>query len=84
MGRRNPLRCLAFRRFAQLDEAEFDDDLFILGEFHPLDEAHQQLPVLPGSFDEALYQFLGSVLTADGALFPKLQFLPLFLQLFPL
>lgn len=37
----NPLRCLAFCRFVQPGESEFDDGFLVLGEFHPLDEAHQ-------------------------------------------
>lgn len=41
--KRWPLR----NRF-QFPEAEFDDDLFVLGQFHPLDEADQQLPAGEG------------------------------------
>ena len=78
------MRYLAFCRFVQLGKTEFDEDLFVLGELHPLDEADQQLPALPGSFNEPLYQFPGPVLTADGAFLTQLQLLPFLLQLPPL
>ena len=65
----NPLRCLAFCRFVQPGESEFDDGFLVLGQLHPLDEAHQQFPALSSGFDEPLYQFPGPVLTADGAFF---------------
>ena len=35
---------LALRNRFQLTEAEFDDDLFVFGQFHTLDEADQKLP----------------------------------------
>ena len=47
MERRDPLRYLAFLRFLQLGEAEFDNDFLVLGQLHPLNEADQQFPALP-------------------------------------
>ena len=78
MERRDPLRYLAFLRFLQLGEAEFDNDFLVLGQLHPLNEADQQFPALPGGFNESLNQFFGPVLRADRAFFAQLQLLPLF------
>ena len=35
---------IPLRNCLQLMEAEFDDDLFFLGQLHPFDEADQQFP----------------------------------------
>ena len=54
-----------------MGKAEFDDDFPVLGQLHPLDEADQQFPALPGGFDEPMHQLPGPVLTGDGAFFLK-------------
>ncbi len=42
--RRAYCKRLALRNRFQLTEAKFDDDLFVIGKFHTLDEADQKLP----------------------------------------
>ena len=57
----------------KLCETEFDDDLFVLRQLDPLDQAHQQLLAGAGSIQEALHQLFRSVLMADGTFLLLLQ-----------
>ena len=60
---------LALRNRFQLTEAEFDDDLFVFGQFHTLDEADQKLPAGVGRIQKLLHQLSCSVFCADRAFF---------------
>ena len=55
----------------QLRKAKLDEDLFVLRQFHALDQAHQQLPVGRNLLQEPLHQLFGSVLLLDGAFCPR-------------
>ena len=58
-SRRDTFRRAYYKRFAlrtrfRLPEAEFDDDLFVLGQLHPFDETDQQFPAGKDTVHEAL------------------------------
>ncbi len=67
--RRAYCKRLALRNRFQLTEAEFDDDLFVFGQFHALDEADQKLPAGVGRIQKLLHQLSCSVFCADRAFF---------------
>lgn len=67
--RRAYCKRLALRNRFQLTEAEFDDDLFVFGQFHTLDEADQKLPAGVGRIQKLLHQLSCSVFCADRAFF---------------
>lgn len=59
--RRAYCKRLALRNRFQLTETEFDDDLFVFGQFHTLDEADQKLPAGVGRIQKLLHQLSCSV-----------------------
>ena len=67
--RRAYCKRLALRNRFQLTEAEIDDDLFVFGQFHTLDEADQKLPAGIGRIQKLLHQLSCSVFCADRAFF---------------
>ena len=67
--RRAYCKRLALRNRFQLTEAKFDDDLFVFGQFHALDEADQKLPAGVGRIQKLLHQLSCSVFCADRAFF---------------
>ena len=67
--RRAYCKRLALRNRFQLTEAKFDDDLFVFGQFHTLDEADQKLPAGVGRIQKLLHQLSCSVFCADRAFF---------------
>ena len=71
---------LALRNRFQLTEAEFDDDLFVFGQFHTLDEADQKFSAGESRIQKLLHQFSCSIFGADRAFFLCFQFLQLFFQ----
>ena len=64
------------RKRLQLVEAEFDDDLLIPGQLHPLNEGHQQLPAGKRGIQKLLHQLPGFFLGVD-------RMRSLFIQAFP-
>lgn len=67
--RRAYCKRLALRNRFQLTEAEFDDDLFVFGQFHTLDEADQKLLAGVDRIQKLLHQLSCSVFCADRAFF---------------
>lgn len=67
--RRAYCKRLALRNRFQLTEAKFDDDLFVFGQFHTLDEADQKLSAGVGRIQKLLHQLSCSVFCADRAFF---------------